>query len=102
MPNYLDKKRGISLDLQQLQTFQMIAATGSFTRAAQALGYSQSNVTYQIKTLEETLGEELFDRKRFSRRVILTQAGARVLQYSRNMLELAHRLLSKESIDMPV
>jgi DNA-binding transcriptional LysR family regulator len=85
--------------LQQLQTFQMVAAIGSFTRAAAALGYSQSNVTYQIKILEETLGEELFDRGRFSRRVVLTEAGSRVLQYSRDILELAYRLLSKESLD---
>ena len=98
MPN-LYRTRGIALDLQQLQTFQMIAITGSFTRAGAALGYSQSNVTYQIKTLESRLELELFDRERFSKRAVLTDAGRSVLGYSKRILELTHKLLSKEGID---
>jgi DNA-binding transcriptional LysR family regulator len=93
----LEQKRGIALDLQQLQTFQMVAVTGSFTRAAAALGYSQSNVTYQIKVLEEKLGMTLFDRERFAKRADLTEAGQRVLEYSKRILDLAHGLLAKES-----
>ena len=99
MSNRLYSKRGIALDLQQLQTFQMVAATGSFTRAAAALGYSQSNVTHQIKNLENRLGAALFDRQRFSRGAVLTQAGRRVLGYSQRILDLAHGLLSKDSIE---
>jgi len=95
----LDRKRGIALDLQQLQTFQMVAITGSFTRAGAALGYSQTNVTYQIKTLENRLGIALFQRERFSRGAVLTEAGRRVLEYSRRILDLTHKLLSKEGID---
>jgi DNA-binding transcriptional LysR family regulator len=91
-------KRGIALGLQQLQTFQMVASTGSFTRAGVALGYSQSNVTHQIKTLETRLGLELFDRQRFSR-AVLTDAGRRVLEYAERILDLAHKLLSKEGVE---
>src|SRR5215471_13855748 len=99
MSNRLHSKKGIALDLQQLQTFQMVAATGSFTRAAAALGYSQSNVTHQIKVLEQRLGITLFDRQRFSKSTVLTNAGQRVLEYSQRILDLAHRLLSKEGLE---
>ncbi len=92
-------KRGIALGLQQLQTFQMVASTGSFTRAGVALGYSQSNVTHQIKTLETRLGLELFARERFSRGAVLTEAGCRVLEYAERILDLAHKLLSNEGLE---
>ena len=98
MSNRLYCKRGIALDLQQLQTFQMVA-TGSFTRAAAALGYSQSNITHQVKVLEQRLGMKLLDRQRFSKRTVLTNAGQRVLEYSQRILDLAHRLLSKEGLE---
>lgn len=78
----------------------MIAATGSFTRAANALGYSQANVTHQIKVLERRLGATLFDRQRFSRQAVLTERGRRVLEYSRRILDLAHELLSKDSAEI--
>src|ERR1700742_1954303 len=83
MSNRLYSKRAIALDLQHLQTFQMVAITGSFSRTATALRYSQSSVTHQIKTLESRLGLALLDRKRFSKRTVLTEAGRRVLNYSR-------------------
>src|SRR5262245_30980633 len=93
-------KRGIGLDPQQLQIFQMVAVTGSLTRAAAALGYSQSNVTHHIKTLEERLGIALFDRQRFSHKVVLTQPGRRVLEYSKRILELTYIMLSKEGTEI--
>ncbi len=99
MSNRIHHERVITLDLQQLQTFQMVAATGNFTRAAAALGYSQSGVTYQVKTLETKLGFALFDRHRFSRHAVLTEAGHRVLQYAERILDLAHGLLSKDGIE---
>ncbi len=89
-------KRGVPLDLQQLQTFQMIAITGSFSRAAALLGYQQSSVTYQIKALEKALGAALIERERFSRKIALTEYGRRVLHYSGLILKLADDLLSRK------
>src|ERR1019366_4113637 len=39
-----------------LKTFQVVAATNSFTRAAAGLGHSHSNVTMHIQALERELG----------------------------------------------
>jgi DNA-binding transcriptional LysR family regulator len=75
------------LDLRQLQTFRAAAERGSFTRAAAALGYVQSNVTAHIQALEAELGVPLFDR--VGRQVILTDAGRRLLDYAGRLLALA-------------
>ena len=43
------------LDLDQLQTFIMIADTGSFTRAADEVHRTQSAVSMQMRRLEERI-----------------------------------------------
>jgi DNA-binding transcriptional LysR family regulator len=80
------------LDLHKLQTFRTVALTANFTRAAAELGYCQSSVTTQIKLLERELGAELFDRHRFSRTVILTEAGRLTLAYAERLLDLAQEM----------
>ncbi len=47
------------MELRQLNTFRTVAFTLNFTRAAEALNYVPSNVTMQIKALEEELGVRL-------------------------------------------
>jgi DNA-binding transcriptional LysR family regulator len=75
------------LELRHLTTFRTVAETGSFTRAAERLGYVQSNVTAHIRALEDELSVVLFDR--LGRRVQLTSAGQRLLDYAGRLLALA-------------
>ena len=77
------------LDLRKLQTFQVAAATGNFTRAAAELGYCQSSVTVHIKALEDELGVPLFERRRASKTVVLTEVGRQALDYAARLLALA-------------
>ena len=44
------------MDTRLLTTFVYVAELASFTRAAAALGYAQSTVSFQIKQLEAELG----------------------------------------------
>ncbi|MBA2394584.1 MAG: LysR family transcriptional regulator [Ktedonobacteraceae bacterium] len=74
------------MELRQLTTFRMVATLLSFSRAAESLNYVQSSVTTQIQVLEEELGVRLFDR--LGKRVALTDAGKRLLQYSERILQL--------------
>ena len=76
------------LDLLKLKTFQAVAATKNFTRAAAELGYSQSSVTTHVQALERELGALLFDRLS-PRRLVLTDVGRRMLDYSARLLALA-------------
>ena len=68
--------------LERLATFRVVASTGHFTSAAVQLGYSQATVTVHIKSLEQQLGATLFERCRFSRNIVLTEAGQRALEYA--------------------
>ncbi len=49
--------------LRQLEVFAALSATSSFRQCAEQMGISQASVSNQIRTLEEQLGVELFDRK---------------------------------------
>lgn len=75
------------MELRQLTTFRMVATTLNFTQAGAALGYVQSSVTAQIKALEGELGVPLFNR--LGKRVTLTDAGQRLLDYAHKILNLA-------------
>jgi DNA-binding transcriptional ArsR family regulator len=75
--------------LERLATFRVVASTGHFTSAAVQLGYSQATVTVHIKALESQLGVTLFERCRFSRDIVLTEAGRRALEYAVRLLALA-------------
>lgn len=75
------------MDIRQLRTFHRVAELGSFTRAAAELNYAQSSVTAQIKSLEVSLGSDLFER--VGGKVKLTPAGTRLLPYAGQMLSLA-------------
>lgn len=75
------------LDLQKLRTFQVVAESSSFTRAAAELGCSQSSVTTHVQALERELDAALFDRT--CKRVVLTESGRRALAYANQILALA-------------
>ena len=75
------------MDLQTLRFFIAAADTGSFSDAAQALNYAQSNLSHRIRQLEEELGEKLFYRNR--RGVSLTAKGELFYDYSVRMIRLS-------------
>lgn len=72
------------MEVRQLQIFRTLAEELNFTRTAEKVNTVQSNVTAQIKTLEEELGVPLFDR--LGRRVTLTNAGRRFLPFAEQAL----------------
>jgi len=75
-----------TLDTDLLQTFVAIADTGGFTRAAGIVHRSQSAVSMQMKKLEESVGQPLFEK--IGRGVQLTRDGEILLSYARRILKL--------------
>lgn len=73
------------MEIGQLAAFRAVARTGSVTRAAGQLHSVQSSVTTQIQALEAELGVPLFDRP--GRRIVLTDAGRRLLPYAERVLD---------------
>lgn len=78
------------MDLKNLTTFIHVAELGSFTKASQVLGYSQSTISFQIRQLEEELQFPLFER--INRTVMLTAKGREVLAYAHRVSQLTAQL----------
>lgn len=78
--------------LQSLRAFLAVAETGSFTRAATALGLTQTAVSHQIAQLEDWLGGSLFARER--RAISLTPFGQSLLPRIDASLTELHQALS--------
>jgi molybdate transport repressor ModE-like protein len=72
------------LDDFRLRVFKMVAAEGSFTRAAQHLGVTQPAVSQHIAELEKQLGVVLFERRRGE--VTLTAEGYVFKDYAEKIL----------------
>lgn len=75
------------MNLRHLRTFVTIAETGSFQAAAQRLFLTQSAVSMQMKTLEEVLNAELFDRDK--RPPVLSAHGRSLLERARDLVDQA-------------
>lgn len=82
-----------TLDLTALRAVIAVADCGSVTRAASLLNLTQSAVSMQIKRLEDSLGQPLFDRAQ--RRMALSAAGERLSVIGRKMLHLNDEALTE-------
>ena len=78
------------MNTKSLVTFKTILEAGSFQKAADRLGYTQSTVTFQIKQLEEELTLKLFEK--IGRRMELTQAGEDIMPYIDMILQGAEQI----------
>ncbi|TDD64952.1 LysR family transcriptional regulator [Jiangella aurantiaca] len=76
----------VDVELRHLRTMAAIAEEGTFGRAADRLGYTQSSVSQQIAALEKTVGGPVFDRPGGPRPVRITPLGEVVLTRGRDLL----------------
>jgi LysR family hydrogen peroxide-inducible transcriptional activator len=77
--------------LRQLQYAVAVAESLSFRRAAEACHVSQPSLSAQLAQLEQALGVRLFERDR--RRVLVTAAGAELVERARGLLLQADDLV---------
>lgn len=75
------------MEIRNLNTFLQVAVMRSFTKAGEVLGYSQSNVSAQVKQLEDELGVPLFNR--VGRSITLTQYGEDLVGYAQSIVSTA-------------
>jgi LysR family glycine cleavage system transcriptional activator len=80
------ERRRPRLSLDLLRGFRAAARHLSFTRAAQELSVTQSAISREIKTLEEQIGQPLFQRG--SRTLELTRAGEELYRIADEALTL--------------
>src|SRR5688500_7880805 len=72
-------------EIGRLRALRKIAAHGSFSRAAEELGYTQSAISQQIAALEHEVGLTLLNRS--VRPVALTDAGRLLAGHAERVLE---------------
>jgi DNA-binding transcriptional LysR family regulator len=72
-------------DLNDVLAFTAVADSGSFTRAAERLGWPKSSVSHRVARLERLLGARLLERS--TRRLRLTDVGARYHEHARRVLQ---------------
>lgn len=73
--------------IRQLEAFVALAAARSFRRAAERIGVSQPSLSAQIRSLEETLGVALVERRASG--AALTPLGREALVHAQAALEAA-------------
>ena len=78
------------MESKKLEALLMAVDLGSFTKAAEVLGYTQSGLTHMMNSLENELGIGLLIRSKSG--VRLSSAGRRLLPDIRAFVEAADRL----------
>lgn len=74
------------LEVRHLVAFDAVASEGTFGRAAEKLGYTQSAISQQIASLERLVDGKLFDRPGGPKPVELTPLGEQMLASARELL----------------
>jgi len=72
------------MDTNRMFTLREVAAQGSITAAAEALGYTTSAISQQIAKLEKEAAQPLLERH--ARGVVLTEAGRAVVRHAERIL----------------
>jgi LysR family transcriptional activator of nhaA len=79
------------LNYHHLLYFWTVVREGGVSRAADKLSLAQPTVSAQVRLLEDTLGDKLFERQ--GRRLVLTDAGRLVYRYADEIFGIGRELV---------
>ena len=79
----------LHLEVRHLKLVETVAREGGLTKAANRLHVTQSALSYQLRDIEDKLGTPLF--LRLNKRMLLTQAGERLLSSAPGVLDELRR-----------
>src|SRR5438105_2984895 len=77
--------RTMNLDIRHLKLVVAVTEEKSVTKAGEMLHLTQSALSHQLREIEDKLGTPLF--LRMNKKMILTQAGERLLSTARQVLD---------------
>jgi len=79
------------LNYHHLLYFYVVAREGSIARATTVLDLTQPTISGQLRTLEQALGEKLFERR--GRNLVLTETGHVIYRYAEEIFSLGDELM---------
>lgn len=82
--------QNLKLNLKHLRYFWSVASYGSITKASEALYLTPQTISGQLRDLEESMGEKLFERE--GRNLVLTETGRMVFSYADEMFRIGLEL----------
>ena len=88
----LDRRGLVTMDFEQLKTFQLVSRLKSFSRAAEKLGVTQPAISAQVRSLENEVGARLFDRE--GGKVTFTAAGRLFEPFAEHCLQCHSHILA--------
>lgn len=97
----MQKRLGCIVEWSDVRVFLAVARAGSLGGAARAIGQSQPTMGRRLRALEQSVGQELFQRT--NEGFVLTGAGAAVLAHAERIEEEAlgfERLLAGEQREL--
>lgn len=83
----IDMVDSAAIEVRHLLALTAVAEEGSFGRAGDVLGFSQSAISQQIAGLEKVVGVPVFDRPGGPRPPVLTPAGRLLLRHAGAVLD---------------
>ncbi|NMG41463.1 LysR family transcriptional regulator [Chelativorans sp. ZYF759] len=89
--------KSIRMTFDQIKSFYLVAALGTFAKAAEQLNTTQPTISARIAALEDRLGTILFDRS--GHRVALTPEGRSFLRSAEKLLEIQAKVLIRSGND---
>ena len=84
------------MDIKQISYFMAVAQEGGYSRAAEKLNVSQPTLSIAVKKLEKELGTRLFYT--FDRRQCLTDEGLRLLEGSKQLMDIYQKTVEDVKI----
>ncbi|MGB5626502.1 MAG: transcriptional activator NhaR [Woeseiaceae bacterium] len=92
------------LNYNHLQYFWSVAREGSVVKAAEHLNLTPQTISGQLKLLEESVGQPLFDR--VGRRLVLSEMGHIVMEYADEIFsigaELGQVVRGQKTVSQPI
>lgn len=85
-PNFL-----LELNFHHLYYFYIIAREGSIAKAAERLRIGQPTLSTQLRQLEQSVGRELFERRK--QRIYLSESGKVAYQYAEQVFSLGAEMI---------
>lgn len=82
--------QNLKINLKHLRYFWSVASYGSITKASEALFLTPQTISGQLRDLEESIGEKLFERE--GRNLVLSETGRLVFSYADEMFQLGLEL----------